>query len=62
MAVLCGAVPLAAHAQSAVTLYGMLNEGFQYNSNAGGKQQYSMANGALGGSRWCTGSGCLDTP
>lgn len=42
----------AVHAQSAVTLFGVVDEGLSYTSNAGGKNQWSMAGGVLQGSRW----------
>jgi predicted porin len=41
-----------AHAQSAVTLFGVVDQGLSYTSNAGGKTQWSMAGGVLQGSRW----------
>lgn len=41
-----------AHAQSSVTLYGVLDEGLNYNSNAGGHQLYSLTSGGLQASRW----------
>ncbi|MBN3816882.1 porin [Paraburkholderia sp. Se-20369] len=47
-----GAFAGAAHAQSSVTLYGIIDEGFLFNNNAKGKQLYSMASGVLQGSRW----------
>jgi predicted porin len=40
------------HAQSAVTLFGVIDEGLTYTTNAGGKNQWSMAGGVLQGSRW----------
>ncbi|SDV47180.1 porin [Chitinasiproducens palmae] len=43
---------MAAHAQSAVTLYGVLDDGIQYNSNSGGKSQYSMRSGNQTQSFW----------
>jgi predicted porin len=39
-------------AQSSVTLYGLIDEGLEYNSNAGGHQLYSMVSGVHGGSRF----------
>ncbi|WP_144142271.1 porin [Paraburkholderia sp. BCC1884] len=45
---LCG----VAHAQSSVTLYGLIDEGLTFTSNAGGHQQYAMSSGELHGSRW----------
>jgi predicted porin len=35
-----------------VTLYGVLDEGLNYNSNAGGHQLYSLTSGGLQASRW----------
>ena len=46
-----GFVTGVAHAQSSVRLYGILDEGLNYNSNAGGSHQYAMASGVLNGSR-----------
>lgn len=40
------------HAQSSVTLYGLIDDGFVINNNAGGKNQFKMASGNLQGSRW----------
>lgn len=42
----------AAHAQSSVTLYGLIDEGFNYTSNAGGHSGYQMVSGDTVGSRW----------
>ncbi|MFM0151838.1 porin [Paraburkholderia sediminicola] len=42
----------AAHAQSSVTLYGLIDVGLVYANNAGGAKQYAMAVGALNGNRW----------
>jgi predicted porin len=47
-----GAFAGVAHAQSSVTLYGIIDEGFNWTSNAGGKRLYGLANGNLSGSRW----------
>jgi general bacterial porin, GBP family len=42
-----------AHAQSSVTLYGFIDEGFQYTSNVGGHSLYALASGVQQqGSRW----------
>ncbi|WP_321936320.1 porin [Paraburkholderia sp. J8-2] len=47
-----------AFAQSSVTLYGLIDTGFQYTHNSGGKSsQIAMSSGNLSGSRWgLTGS------
>ncbi|WP_213761582.1 porin [Caballeronia sp. dw_19] len=60
---IAGTAASAAHAQSSVTLYGLIDQGFNYVSNVqtgrtggqlAGKQQYAMSDGAtgIGGSRW----------
>ncbi|WP_184048831.1 porin [Paraburkholderia sp. MM5384-R2] len=41
-----------AFAQSSVTLYGILDEGFNFNNNSSGKHQYYLAAGVLQGSRF----------
>jgi predicted porin len=41
-----------AHAQSSVTLYGIVDEGFNWTSNAGGHNLYNLSSGVLQGSRW----------
>ncbi|WP_042301231.1 porin [Paraburkholderia kururiensis] len=48
LATVCG----TAHAQSSVTLYGVIDEGFDFTSNAGGKRAYELASGVLQGNRW----------
>jgi predicted porin len=45
---MCG----AAHAQSSVTLYGLIDEGFNFTSNAGGHNAYQIVSGSTNGSRW----------
>jgi predicted porin len=40
------------HAQSSVTLYGIVDAGFRYNSNAGGKSQSAIAGGNESASRF----------
>ncbi|MCA8237610.1 porin [Burkholderia cenocepacia] len=47
-----GAFAGAAHAQSSVTLYGIIDEGFLFNNNAGGKHLYGLASGVMQGSRF----------
>ncbi|WP_168791002.1 porin [Paraburkholderia aromaticivorans] len=44
----------AVHAQNSVTLYGVIDEAFQYvhNANPEGKNLYQMAGGNLQGNRW----------
>jgi predicted porin len=47
------ALPVIAHAQSSVTLYGVLDEGVMYTSNvAGGKKVFLDSLSGLFGSRW----------
>ena len=41
-----------AHAQSSVTLYGIIDEGFNWTSNSGGHHLYNLSSGVLQGSRW----------
>lgn len=56
MAVLtcCGAT--SAYAQSSVTLYGLIDEGFVYTNNVrttgGGHSRYALSSGNVNGSRW----------
>jgi predicted porin len=42
----------AAHAQSSVTLYGIVDAGFVYNNNSAGNKLYSTSAGNLQGDRW----------
>ena len=42
----------AIHAQSAVTLYGVVDDGITFTNNQGGHQDYQASNGALGSSKW----------
>ncbi len=51
MAVL-GAVTGAAHAQSSVTLYGIIDEGLLFSTNSGGGRQYALQGSVLQSSRW----------
>lgn len=43
---------LSAHAQSSVTLYGIIDNGINYSSNVGGGSKFAMVNGEVVGSRW----------
>ncbi|KAE8761764.1 MULTISPECIES: porin [Paraburkholderia] len=47
-----GAFAGVAHAQSSVTLYGIIDEGFNINTNANGKHLYNLSSGVLQGSRF----------
>ncbi|CAN7389754.1 porin [Caballeronia sp. LjRoot34] len=47
-----GACCSVAHAQSSVTLFGLIDEGLNYTSNVGGKSLWSMSSGDVQGSRW----------
>lgn len=47
-----GCFATAAHAQSSVTLYGLLDAGLTYTSNQGGHSNYQATSGAVSGSRW----------
>jgi predicted porin len=47
-----GTFASVAHAQSSVTLYGIVDAGFLYNSNSAGQKLYSAAAGNLQGDRW----------
>jgi general bacterial porin, GBP family len=42
----------AAHAQSSVTLYGLIDTGLTYTSNSGGHSNIQQASGILNGNRW----------
>jgi predicted porin len=46
------AVALPVHAQSSITLYGVLDEGINYTNNAGDKSTYQLESGYAQGSRW----------
>ena len=41
-----------AHAQNSVTLYGVIDEGFDYTNNVNGKKDYELQSGYAQGSRW----------
>jgi len=45
-------LPIAAHAQSSVTLYGLVDDGLNINTNAGGKHLYNVSSGVIQASRW----------
>lgn len=49
-----GVLASAAHAQSSVTLYGIIDEGFDFTTNVNGAHQFALFSGAglLQGSRW----------
>ncbi|WP_414450417.1 porin [Burkholderia sp. 22PA0099] len=42
----------AAHAQSSVTLYGIIDAGILFNNNSNGARQWQQSSGVLQGSRW----------
>ena len=46
------AYPTISSAQSSVTLYGLIDEGFNYTSNVGGHSNYQLESGFAQGSRW----------
>jgi predicted porin len=47
-----GAFAGVAHAQSSVTLYGIIDVGINMNTNAGGSHKYDMSSGVMQGSRF----------
>ena len=53
---LCAAIAaifsMTSHAQSSVILYGVIDEGLMFNSNAGGHRLYNMASGVIQGNRF----------
>jgi predicted porin len=51
-ALLCVGVVSTAHAQSSVTLYGVLDTGIDFANNVDGNHLYQMASGVSAGSRW----------
>lgn len=51
-AAICGAAATGAHAQSSVTLYGLINSGLTYVNNSKGGSLVQMQSGAYTGSRW----------
>lgn len=46
------AIAAPAMAQSTVTLYGLIDEGFNYTNNVSGKKVYELQSGFVQGSRW----------
>jgi len=46
------AAALPVHAQSSITLYGVIDEGINYTNNAGDKSAYQLESGYAQGSRW----------
>lgn len=47
-----GLLSSVSSAQSSVTLYGLVDEGFDFTSNVAGKRAYQMESGVAQGSRW----------
>lgn len=45
-------ISISAHAQSAVTLYGVVDDAIAFNSNANGNHQYFLSSGTEGANRW----------
>jgi Outer membrane protein (porin) len=45
-------ITLTAQAQSSVTLYGTVDDGFQFTSNQKGERSYAASQGGLGSSKW----------
>ncbi|AME23719.1 porin [Burkholderia sp. PAMC 26561] len=48
----CVGIVGSAHAQSNVTLYGIVDAGFLYSNNSGGQKLYETSGGNIQGSRW----------
>ncbi|EGD02685.1 outer membrane protein, (porin), partial [Burkholderia sp. TJI49] len=51
-AALSGAFVATAHAQSSVTLYGLIDAGITYTNNQGGHSAWQETSGSINGSRW----------
>ncbi|MBN3856049.1 MULTISPECIES: porin [unclassified Paraburkholderia] len=52
VAALTGVFATAAHAQSSVTLYGLVDAGLTYVNNSGGHSLWKASSGTVNGSRW----------
>jgi len=52
VAALTGVFATAAHAQSSVTLYGLIDAGVTYTNNQGGHSAWQERSGTVNGSRW----------
>ncbi|MCG1041621.1 porin [Mycetohabitans sp. B8] len=52
VAALSGMFATAAHAQSSVTLYGLIDAGITYTNSQGGRANWQETSGAVNGSRW----------
>ena len=52
VAALTGVFATAAHAQSSVTLYGLIDAGLTYTNNQGGSHNFKATSGQVNGSRW----------
>jgi GBP family porin len=52
VAALSGIFATAAHAQSSVTLYGLIDAGITYTNNSGGHSRWAEQSGTINGSRW----------
>src|SRR5579875_4171315 len=52
VAALTGVFATAAHAQSSVTLYGLIDAGITYTNNQNGHSNWKASSGSVNGSRW----------